>query len=190
MAKRFVPRALPKRYDEDLNHSIRRLYLDDQAYGDATRSLPITNTDVLIVNFERETAYLARRCVIPIKGLWLIGGRRFAGERIMNCMHRCFKRETSLDVDKKRFEYVCRAEFTWSNRLQTPQDAGAHNNADIFVIELKDEELQQATAGLDPKEYVPGSLREYTRAQLVEALVENPCQRALLDYYDEVFPPL
>lgn len=190
--KRFIGRPLPKWYDEDpKNTTFKPLFLTDEMYAMSTQTLPLTNTDVIIVNnYDDGRVYLARRRVIPVKCLWFFGGRTKTGEKFRDAMYRCFKRELGLDVDKGRFQFVHQAIFTWKDRLQHPQDVGVQNNSYMFVIQLSEEELAVAAKKLDPNEYEQGSFRGYTRDELVASLDENPSFVAMLDLYDEIFANL
>ena len=171
-------------YQEDPTHRMPRKFLSDGTYAEAIEGMIIVNTDVVIINRAHRSIFLANRTVYPMKGLWIIGGRRLPGETAVESMHRCFKRETKLDIDPERFTYVRNNEYTWSTRKQAPENVGCHNKADTFLVELTRDEVRLASTGLDPNEYEPGfGLKEYDRGGLVRA----GAHEALIDLYDSIF---
>ena len=119
-----------------------------------------------------------------MEGLWFIGGRRLPGETMLESMNRCFKRETSLNINQARFEFVHQNEYMWKDRQQVPQEAGSHNKADTFCVELTESELMIARRWLDRAEYEPGfGLQEFDRAKLIE----HGAHEAIVDLYDAIF---
>lgn len=176
---------MPKLYVEDPRHQMQPTYLSDDAYAQAISSFIIVCTDVLIINTAQQTIALARRAVLPMRGLWYIGGRRRAGERAEASMRRCFQRETGFDLPEDRFQFLGTAEYLWKNRAQEPSNAGSHNLSYQFTVELNGHERSLVTTHLDPREYdVAFGLRDFTRADLVTANVHP----VILDWYDAVFP--
>lgn len=176
---------MPKLYVEDPRHEMQPTYLSDAEYERTMRSFIIVCTDVLIVNTALRTIALARRATLPMRGLWWIGGRRFAGERAEASVRRCFLRETKLDFSEERFRFLCTTEYRWANRAQEPSDAGSHNLAYTFTVELDANERARAAAHLDPREYdTAHGLRNFMRAELVTERVHP----VILDCYDAVFP--
>lgn len=177
--------ALPRVYVENPEHRMVRVCLDEATYAEAITTFVIVCTDACIVNRARRTLWLARRAVKPMKGIWWIGGRRFAGEKPAESMYRCFKRETGLDLPGNRFQFVLIAEYLWKDRQQEPQDEGSHNLAHTFAVELDAAELAQARTGLERGEYDRDfGLQEFTREQLVMAGAHS----VIIDFYDAVFP--
>ena len=175
---------MPHLYVEDPRHRIQPVHLSDAEYARAISALIIVCTDVLIIDAARQTIALAQRAVLPMRGLWCIGGRRRAGERSEASIRRCFQRETGLDLPEDRFRFLCAVEYLWANRAQEPSDAGSHNLSYQFTVELDASERALAAAHLDPREYdVAHGLRDFARADLVTASVHP----VILDWYDAVF---
>lgn len=175
---------VPKLYRQDPDHRMSGGYLDDATYAAAITSFVFMCTDAVIVNSNRRTIFLANRCVKPMMGLWIIGGRWFAGETRAESMVRCFKRETGLDVVPDRFGYVYTNEYMWAERRQEPQNVGSHNVAYTFRVSLTDAEIAAAAKHLNPDEYDREfGLREFNR----EDLVRDGAHEAILDLYDEIF---
>jgi len=172
-----------KRYQEDPNHTIKSVWLDDPTYAAAMTAFVLVCTDAVIVDRRRRTIWLATRAILPMRGLWVIGGRRLAGETIAASIQRCFARETSLTIPRERFKYLRQNEYLWSTRQQLPQDVGSHNLVDVFAIQLKKEEREAASRSLVGAEYEPVGLQEFSRRALLDANVHE----ALVDLYDSVF---
>lgn len=141
-------------------------------------------TDVIIVDFTRKTCFLAKRISKPMSGWWIMGGRMFAGENENEAIRRNFKRETSLDVEAKRFVFARMCRTLWKDRQQEPKDRGCDNLAYTFYVELTKEEREQVAENLDPKEYDPSfGLQEFDFARLTK---ENVHQE-ILDLYLQIF---
>lgn len=171
-------------YQEDLSHGILPLRIeDDGIYAAAIASFVIVCTDAMIIDRARHTAWLASRKILPMKGFWIIGGRRLPGESIQTSIRRCFARETSLKITSDRFEYIRQNEYLWSKRQQVPQNVGSHNIADTFAIELTPDERDAASRSLTSSEYEAVGLQEFDRQAMLDAKVHP----ALIDLYDSVF---
>ena len=162
---------LPVLYREG-GHTMSRKFLSEPVYAEAIGALVIDCTDAVIVDWGERVFYLAKRAVKPMKGIWVIGGRRSAGEPLPDSMCRCFKRETGLDLPRGRFTYIAGQDCIWKDREQEPQDAGSHNFCHRFAVELTSEERGRAT-------------RPFSRKDLVAANVHQ----SLIDLYHLVFGP-
>ena len=161
------------------------VFLDDETYGEAIRSLIVVAADALPINRERKTFYLAKRIAKPIRGWWELGGRIFSGEPERDAISRIVKREASIDVSPERFILVSQGRYFLKDRQQEPQDASNDTFCYHFAVELSDTELKFASANLDEKEYQRNvGLQEFDRARIVKDNVEQP----ILDLYDTVFP--
>lgn len=170
----------------EANHQMSRKFLDDATYARAIEAFVIDCTDAVIVDRRERVFYLAKRVVLPMKGIWVIGGRRFAGESLHESVRRRFRRETGLDLLKERFAYVVGQDIIWKDREQEPQDVGSHNFCHRFTVELTPEERDRAARSLEKKEYEQGfGLRKFTFADLVVANVHQ----SLIDLYDLIFGP-
>ena len=177
--------TLPKLYVEDPTHRMERTFLNEETYEQAMRAMIIVCTDTVIMNRKRKTIYLAKRAIKPMQGLWWIGGRRLTGENALSSVHRCFRRETGLDLHAMRFALVDIAEYLWQDRQQQPQNVGSHNLCHTFAVELNNTELKQAKSGLEKQEYESGfGLKEFGRYDLVQ----NEVHQVILDVYDKIFP--
>jgi len=87
-----------KIYKEDPNHTMKGSFLSDEAYLQVLDGLVIVCTDCAIMEHGKKGFWLAKRNVLPMKGLWMIGGRRKAGESPAESMARCFLRETQCAI--------------------------------------------------------------------------------------------
>ncbi len=162
-------------------------FMSEEVYAEVVKHTIIVCTDVIIINKQRKTVYLAKRCVDPMPGLWVIGGRRRKGESPIQGMLRNFYRETGLCIDSKRFELVDVVEYFWQTCAQEPKNVGSHNIAHQFCIELSDKELDIVHKGLHTKEYDSDfGLQEFSKEDLKIAKVHPVIQ----DVYEKMFDPL
>ncbi|MFA4845813.1 MAG: NUDIX domain-containing protein [Patescibacteria group bacterium] len=169
----------------EIREEMRGGHMGDAVFAAAVDHMIIACVDVAIVNRARRTLLLCRRRVRPMRGLWVIGGRRRKGETPITAMCRSFQRETGLELPEERFVFVMITEYLWQDRQQKPVDHGSHNLAHQFVIELTDTELASAAEHLDPVEFDRfHGIQEFTRGRLVEERVHP----AILQIYDTVFP--
>ncbi len=175
------------RYDQDPAHRLRSRHLDDAVYAQVLDSMIIVCTDAIIVTPDRPgLVWLARRNVRPMRGWWIIGGRRRTSETIGASMARNFGRETTLDLPEDRFRLVRLNEYTWTDREQEPQDGGSHNLCHTFVVELNETERRQAAANLERAEYVAGvGLKAFDLARLQADPDIHPM---LIDLHHDLFP--
>jgi len=158
--------------------------IEDDKYKVFMGYFIIVCTDVVIVNPENRSIYLAYRKTKPSDYWWFIGGTRRAGESPEKSAIRCFKRETTLRLDKSRFSLISLNEFIWPNREQKPQDKGSHNLAHTFSVNLNKKELREVSNNLDSNEYYnKKGIREFSR----QDLIENNVHQAVIDTYDLLF---
>ena len=177
--------AEPRTYFEDPHFKMGRKFLSDETYAEAIESFVIVDADVLFINRTNKSVFLlARRKVKPMQGLWLIGGRIFAGEPERAAIARLVKRETSLSIAPDRFEYLCINRYLWTDREQEPQNKGSDNLCYTFALEVSDEEKQISSEHLDPDEYdTTTGLQEFDKKMLEAGSVHQ----AIRDLYDIVF---
>lgn len=147
-------------YKEPGFKGLEKKFMSESAYSEALTSLVIVCTDVLLVNRVNKTVYLAKRRSKPMNDWWLIGGRMYAGELPEESMARCFKRETSVEIEKNRFKFVALNRYFFKDRQQTPQNIGCDSLCYTFILEPTKEELNKIS--LDSNEY-QGGIREFTR---------------------------
>jgi hypothetical protein len=176
---------LPLRtYAESPSFAMPQVYLSEDAYGKAMESLIIVCADVLFINRARRTVFLAKRLASPLPGLWVIGGRLFAGECERDGAQRCVARETGLSLEAHRFSPLCMNRYICPVRKQPPQEKGSDTMAYTFLAELLPDELGFASDHLDPDEYdTTFGVQEFSR----ERLVQEDARQALLDMYDLAF---
>lgn len=174
---------LPKLYRED-NTKLEGRFLDDEVYSKALSALVVVCTDIVLINKERRTFFLAKRTIESMKGWWCMGGRMMRGETELDSVRRLMKRETSLDVATSRFTYVTTNRYWCKYREQEPQEEGGDYICFVFALELGQDEIAAASANLDPAEYEPTlGLVECARDDLLELKVRPQ----LIDLYDRVF---
>ena len=175
----------PMTYFENQHFKMGRKFLSDETYTEAIESFVIVDADVLFVNRTNKSVFLlARRKVKPMQGVWLIGGRIFAGEPELDAIVRLVKREAGLDIAPDRFEYLRINRYIWTNREQEPQNKGSDNLCYTFALEVSDEEKNIASAHLDPHEYdTTMGLQEFDK----EMLEKESIHKAIRDLYELVF---
>jgi hypothetical protein len=180
------PLTRPRTYLQNPHFKMKRSYLDDETYAKAIESFVVVDADTLLVNQENQTIILlARRRHKPMQGLWMIGGRIFAGEDEVLAIQRVFQRETSLAIDADRFHFIGMHRYIWSEREQAPQSAGSDNLCYNFALALTSDEIATVASHLDPEEYdLSAGLQEFGR----EDLLANGGHQAILDLYDALFP--
>lgn len=175
----------PETYSEDPHFKMVKKYLSDEVYAETIESFIIVDADVLFINRVNKSVFLlARRKVKPMQGLWLIGGRVFAGEPERTAITRLVKREAGLEIAPERFEYLRMNRYLWTEREQQPQNKGSDNLCYTFILEISDEEKQIASKHLDPHEYdTTTGLQEFNK----EELEKENVHKAITDLYDLVF---
>ncbi len=174
---------LPKVYVEPGAESrLKPVFMTGEVYEQASRSMIIDCTDVLLYDRARRVVWLATRRSKPMQGLWVIGGRRKPGETPTQSVLRCFERETKVRLEPSRLVFLTENEYVWKDRAQAPQDVGCHAVARVFGVLVPDaEELQEMQRGLHPEEYDASlGLQGFSR----EGLVQASAHPALIDLYD------
>ncbi len=176
---------LPKIYKEDPLFKMPRVFLPDEVYSQALDAFIIVCTDAAIIDKQNKLIYLAYRKALPAQGWWVLGGRTYAGEPFEESVVRNVKRETGLELDPSRFNYVVTNRYNFPNRAQAPQDKGCDTMSFTFSIELGHEEISNMSQALDEKEYdISYGLKAFNYEQLVEAKVPP----MILDLYKLIFP--
>ena len=170
-------------YIED-NHGIQSKRLEKHLYAQAIESLIVVCADILIINKKKKLIYLAERSVKPMKGFWSIGGRRFVGDTLVESVRNNFLRETSVNINMEKFEYICTKEVIWKDRKEEPQDFGKHDLVQFFYVELDFEELKQASRNLCKSEYSQKGLVSSDRNKIKDYNI----QQIMVQIYDKIFP--
>lgn len=182
--QRHLPRQ-PKTYAQDPHFVMPKKFLSEGTYSNAIESFVIVDADVALINKDNKKILLVRRRQKPMPGLWLVGGRILAGEEVLNAIQRILKRETSLEIEASRFDFVIINRYLWSERKQEPQDRGSDNLCYTFALALDQDEVKAASGHLDAEEYdTSAGLREFSREELVRESVHP----AIIDLYDLIFP--
>ncbi|MBI4437755.1 hypothetical protein HY631_02285 [Candidatus Uhrbacteria bacterium] len=168
----------------EVREEMRGGHMEDRVFASTIDHLIVVCTDAVIINRVRRTLYLCRRCVRPMRGLWVIGGRRRKGETPLAAMSARFQRETGLVLPQERFVFLMVTEYLWQDREQEPADRGMHYLGHQFVVELTNRELLYATLHLEPTEFDRAyGIQEFTR----DRLVCEDVHPVLLEIYDSIF---
>ncbi len=175
--------VLPPFYNPD-NHHIPAVRITDEEYAAAISALVVVNSDVVLVDRESKKIGLVMRTRKPAEGLWVIGGRRRAGEPAVTAAQRSFHRETSLEFPLERFAFLTLSEVIWSYRAEAPHDHGRHDLHYVFVVEPSTEEAKLISRNLDPDEYDV----EKGVAWLGKTELKNQgARQILIDYWSAIF---
>ena len=114
-------------------------FLTDEEYGRALDTLVKGCADVLITYGNK--ILLGRRNVEPAKDApWFIGGRIKVGDTVSMAARKNMLRETKLDIDEDRFEFVCTSTQVWGRRKQAPCENGTADVIVVSTVEINDEE--------------------------------------------------
>lgn len=175
-------RKLINVYVQEPKYVFPRKDLSDEVYAEAIEALIGVATDIIPINRERKTVYLAPRVTRPMAGWWWIGGRMYPGEPEEIAAQRNFQRETGLTIDPSRFEFVQMHRLISNEREQTPHTKGLDFLIFAFALEVSDQEAMLISSNLEKKEYT-GMLGEFTRTSLVTEKVH----KSILDFYNAVF---
>lgn len=170
-------------YKEEGFRPIERYRLDDTEYGHVLQSKVPANTDVVLLNSQKRTFYLAWRKAKPMTGwFWMGGNTGDINAPLVEGLLAVIRRELGLDLSADRLTLRFPGEYFWKDRSQEPRDMGCHMCGLVFSVEAAEDEVAQIK--LDPNEY-EGGLREFNR----EDMVREGLFPALIDAYDTIFPP-
>lgn len=172
-------------YTEKGYQPISSVCLSDDEYGRGLQCFVPACTDIVPVDVDQRTIYLARRVSKPMTGWWWIGGRMASHETKEEAAARNFKRETGLEIHHSRLKLAAVFDYRCKDRAQPPQEIGCHMLGYTFTVELTAAELASVSVNLEKEEYGKGAgLFAFDR----ERLVEEEVFPAILDLYDHVFP--
>ncbi len=150
-----------------------RPFLSNEEYGKAIRATLLPCTDCLILNKEKQIVFFPVRIAETGAGYWFIGGVIKAQVEPLENLVNCFKRETGLEVESKRFK---RINLVDGNGLpvRTLWPTGRNDMHFIFYIELTPREIKKVEENLDPQEYdKEAGLREFTLPELKQVGVRD-----------------
>ncbi|MCL5004777.1 MAG: NUDIX domain-containing protein [Patescibacteria group bacterium] len=164
-------------------HKIKNVYLKNKTYSKAMESMIVVCSDVMIFNRKEKAVYLAKRRVKPMKGLWEIGGRRFAGETALKAAVRNFTRETTLKIKSSRLKFITTIENIWQSRKEKPIKIGKHDLIFVFAVNLNKKEIEIVSKNLGSKEYHQNSLEKFDKKRLLKEKVHP----ALIEIYNKIF---
>lgn len=171
-------------YHEDGFEEIKKVWLTDEEYGRVLQSKVIANVDIVLFNEARKIIYLAWRVAKPMVGWWYMGGNTGnINLPLHQGLQKVLAREIGFTIPEERIALKFIGEYFWKDRAQEPQNLGCHICGLTFAAPITDEEVKEIR--LDPKEYLEGKIREFSREELV---CENVFP-AIVDAYDFIFPP-
>lgn len=161
---------------------IKGVRLDDHEYARALQRFPGVCTDVVLVHDER--FWLAKRRSKPHSDWWWIGGGVMAGTDYLAAVKKNLLRETTLDLEPKRFTLHAIFTYMWPNRQQEPQDIGCHMEGWTYAVEVKPEEIALAARSLNEEYDRSLGIQGFDRSRIVDERLHPH----VLMLYDKIFP--
>lgn len=177
-------------YRQDPSYEMHGKHISDSAYEEVVRNLVVVCTDVVFVDPQTKSIYLATRHNLPMRGLWWIGGRMLAGETSLHAIHRNLARETSLNIDISRFVAVPgMTRYQWSQHAQKPTNVGSDTLCYTFYLKVSESELVRAEENLIADEYdKTQGLQPFDREALEYRMAEGTLHPVIWDVYNQIFP--
>lgn len=158
-------------------------WIDDATYLQVVQKTIVVCTDTVFIVEGEEAIYLAKRSMLPMKGIWCFGGRMLFNDPTPNdSVSRCVKRETGVLIDPKRFKQLSVNLYSWNRILQG--DFPGRNLGIMFSCKVSHEEIDQMAKGLSDKEYDTSfGIQAYNCFRIVDEKIH----RALDDAYTAYF---
>lgn len=158
--------------------TIEDSWIDDNIYLQIVQKTIIVCTDTVFIVEGEDAIYLAKRSVLPMKGIWCFGGRMLFNDPTPNdSVSRCVKRETGLLIDPKRFKQLSVNLYSWNRILQG--DFPGRNLGIMFSCKVSLEEIDQMAKGLSDKEYdISFGIQPYNRFRVVEEKLHRALDNA------------
>jgi hypothetical protein len=168
----------------DVEVSTRDQWISQEAYSEVVQKSIVPCTDVVFLNKKEKVLYLGKRSVLPMKGIWFMGGRMFFNDRSpQESIARCVEMETGVRIKLERFEFICTNLYSWIKVAQG--DFPGKNLGLTYGCDITAAEVEQISHGLSATEYDKEfGLQRFDRARLVDAKVHP----AIIDIYDQLFP--
>ncbi len=162
---------------------IENQWIEDSVYAQIVEKTIITCTDTVFVIPGDTAIYLAKRSVLPMKGVWCFGGRMFFNDKTpQDSVSRCIKTETGLLIDPSRFVFVCMNLYSWVVVAQG--NFPGRNLGITHMCYVNYEEIKQMLQRLNSSEYdMAFGIQRFDRDRLIHENVH----KALLRIFDEIF---
>jgi hypothetical protein len=170
---------------DDRTERKKAVYLSEEDYAKAIESFVILSADILPVNLERRTIYLAKRCVEPMPNWWVFGGRILKGESFEEAAIRHLEHDAQLVIATNRLHLLnLPNRYFWARRKQEPQEVGSDNLSFTFTFEITEKEFKVARKHLNREEYYKGAFKEFTHDEL---LATPNIHNAIFHLYRQIF---
>ena len=127
-----------------------KTFLNDEEYGRALDCFVKGCADLFFTD-AKGRVLLGKRKVHPQPDWWVLGGRMKAGDTIEEAAARNAKRETGVDVELSRWQFVCAHTMLWQFRKQAPEGNGTADIGVIMTAQLTEEEI--ASMNMCSQEY-------------------------------------
>src|SRR6266536_3496052 len=119
-------------------------FISDDAYAEALSGLVMKCVDIIVIDPATTSVLLGTRQQEPQPGLWVIGGRKRAGETHIEAAQKNIKRELGIQVNADDLiEVGIEYDTMFDTRALPPTKdhigqlvAGCHTNSSTFVIAL------------------------------------------------------
>lgn len=152
--------------------------LSEEVFAASNARYILVCTDVVFINPEKKTFYLALRNEKPAQGVWWpVGGSRLAGQSDKQAIESILSRELGVSkeaaleiAESRRLKFARHFEVIWKDRQQVPQSKITHAVANLFALEVTESELEVFAGTLNAQDFEASQgMREFNLAEL-EAL--------------------
>lgn len=178
--------------------------LSDEVFAASNARYILVCTDVVFINPEKKTFYLALRNEKPAQGVWWpVGGSRLAGQNDKQAIESILSRELGVSkeaaqdiAESRRLKFARHFEVIWKDRQQQPQSKITHAVANLFSLEVTEPELEAFTGTLNAQDFdASQGIQEFGLAELEALAVADEdahpgtrsAYRVVIDHWHAVF---
>jgi hypothetical protein len=178
--------------------------LSDEVFAASNTRYILVCTDVVFINLDKKTFYLALRNEKPAQGVWWpVGGSRLAGQNDKQAIEGILSRElgvskeTAQDIaESRRLKFARHFEVIWKDRQQEPQSKITHAVANLFSLEVTQPELEGLANTLNTQDFdASQGMQEFGLAELEALAVADEAAhpgtrsayRVVIDHWHAVF---
>ncbi len=155
-------------------------WFSEEEYSKILDNLVIVCVDTLIID-QADSILLGKRQKLPLKDLWIFGGRMNADENYIQAAQRGLLRELNLESSADRLKLVGYYDLVWSTREEPPQKNGTHVLLVAMMYRINDNEKSTIQS---PKDH--DFIRWYDRAKLDQIDLDPYLRTIVNDAYKQV----
>jgi ADP-ribose pyrophosphatase YjhB (NUDIX family) len=158
-------------------------WIPEGTYETIAKSMIIPCVDIIFHTKSDRAIYLAKRVVLPMNSYWCLGGRIFFDDcTLEEAAARSITRESELNINSKRFKFVCNHLYSWEAIAQGYFTG--RNLAVIFSCEVTVDEIDKISKTLNETEFDKEfGLQRFDRQRLLDMNVHQ----AMIDVFDQLF---